>query len=108
MSITLSQKTNESFYREMAYKNSAGTAIDITAYTIKMDVRTPDGVLIQSFSIGSGITVTNASAGLFTVQEDNIQTWQVGIQKSDVIFTDSFGVTTETFLINVIDGITNV
>ena len=108
MSVTLDQKTNEAFYREMQYKDSTGTAIDITGYTIEMDIRDKNGVIIYAFSIGTGITVATAASGLFTVQLNDISAWQTGLNKADVIFTDSFGVTTETFFVNVIKGITSV
>ena len=108
MSVTLKQKTNEAFYRECIYKDSDGNVINITGYTIHMDVRDKNGTLVYAFSIGTGITVTSAVGGAFAIQLNDISTWQEGLSRADIVFTDSFGVTTETFYIQVIDGITDV
>ena len=105
--LILNQKNNESFVREMAYKDSNGVAIPITGFTIKMDVRTTTGTLIYAFSVGTGITITSGAGGLFTVQLNDISAWTVGTNVADVVINDgTLDVATETFYIKVIDGIT--
>ena len=108
MTDTIETKNNEAFYRECLYQNSLGESILLDGFTIEMDVKERDGTLIQSFSIGSGITVTNSALGAFSIQENNITAWPIGKHIADIVLTDTKGKSSETFYIKVIGGVTNV
>jgi len=107
---TLKAKTNERFYREIQYKDSSGTAIDITGYSIDMDIKTKNGVMIENLSVGSGIALTTPLQGQFTVTVADCSAWITGMAVSDLVITDDSGneVASETFNINIIQGITRV
>ena len=110
MSVTLKQKTNERFYREIQYKDANSSVIDITGYSVDMDIKTKNGVTIADLSVGSGITLTTPAQGKFTVLVTDCTNWIVGLAVSDLVITDGSGneVASETFYINIKQGITSV
>lgn len=76
-----------------------GTAYDLTGATITSTWRrgTKDGQLVKSLSIGSGITVTDASGGVFQFDEFVI-TWSPDIYYYNVTITDTNGVILTYFI----------
>ena len=107
---TLRVKTNERFYREMQYKDANDAAIDITSYSIDMDIKSRAGALIANLSIGSGITITTAASGMFTVEVTDTSQWGIGLARADIVLTDASSDVTasETFNIDIIQGITSI
>lgn len=107
---TLRVKTNERFYREMQYKDANDTGIDITGYSIDLGINARNGTAIANLSIGSGITITTANIGKFTVEVTDTSSWPIGIAKSDIVLTNASSevAASETFNIEIIEGITSV
>lgn len=87
------------------------TPIDLTGATILSQFRTKEvtGVIQQTFSIGSGITVTNATGGVFKI-DSFILDWNTGTFFYDIQITFSNG-DIRTYVkgtLNVIQDVTNV
>jgi len=59
----------DSFQLDFTYTDSLGAAINLTGYTILVEVRDKPGgkVLCATCSIGDGVTVTSAASGLFSL-----------------------------------------
>lgn len=64
------------WFRTFTYEDNAGSAIPITDYTIEMQIREQksDTTAAISLSVGSGITITDASNGVFTIEMTAAQT----------------------------------
>ena len=93
----------------MTYRQGDGQPIDITSYSIDIEIESGKGEVIEDLSIGSGITITDSAGGIFTVFVADTSLWPVGRLKSDILITrpDNKVVASETFYINVIEGVTN-
>ena len=87
------------------------TPIDLTGATILSQFRTKEvtGAIQQSFSIGSGITVGNATGGVFSF-DAFVLDWNTGTFFYDIqiTFTDGSVRTYVKGTLNVIQDITNV
>ena len=98
-------------------------AVDITNYDIRAQARSADGTLILEWNeTNGGVTVTNASDGLFNFKSEAAYTttptgqlatesWPLGVMNVDVEFTDTSATpdsvsSSETFTITVIEDIT--
>ena len=91
----------------MAVKEN-GVAKDLTGYAIEQTWRkyTADGLLLRSATIGTGITVSNPTGGLFTIDSFN-HSWPVGTMYHDVKLTSASG-DVETILIGTMVILTDV
>tara|TARA_R110002126_G_scaffold149572_1_gene295577 strand:+ start:174 stop:527 length:354 start_codon:yes stop_codon:yes gene_type:complete len=87
------------------------TPINLTGAAILSQFRSKEvtGVIKQSFSIGSGITVTNATGGVFKI-DSFVLGWETGTYFYDIqiTFADSSVRTYVKGTLNVIQDITNV
>jgi len=98
-------------------------AVDITNFDIRAQARNSAGTLVLEWNeTNGGVTVTNASDGLFnfkseaaytTTPTDQLATesWPLGVMNVDVEFTDTSASpesvsSSETFTITVIEDIT--
>ena len=108
MSRIIVLKTGDSAIFSMTCVDEDEVAVDITNYTIDVDFINPiTGVEILSTSIGSGITVTAASAGTFEVDGGATINWPIGKMPIDIKYTDPNGVAqhTQNFYIKVKQGL---
>jgi hypothetical protein len=83
-------KQGETINVQLAFTNPDGSALNITGYSLKMQVNFPTPVL---FSTGNGgITITNAAGGLAMLNDTDLHTeaYPVGGYAYDV-FTISGG-----------------
>lgn len=98
-------------------------AVDITNFDIRAQARDAAGTLILEWNeTNNGVTVTNASGGLFNFKSEATYTttptgqlatesWPLGVLNVDVEFTDTSATpdsvsSSETFTITVIEDIT--
>jgi len=101
-------KKGDTLSYSCSWKDSAGTAINLTGYTIKSQVRA------VGFVGDLTATVTNAANGLFTLSATATQTaaWPITDGAASQVFCDiqftigSVVVSSETFQIIVIQDIT--
>lgn len=102
---TIAHKRGDTFELTCSLENG-GNDVDITGWTVAAQLRKTDDTLVQAMTI----TVTNASAGEFTITAANTETddWPLGNLDIDVEFTEASGAvsSSETFTINVIKDIT--
>lgn len=105
---------NWTYYRGDTFK-SANVAVtensvakDITGYTITHTWRkyNIDGLLLRTATIGTGITVTNPTGGLFTIDAFD-QSWPVGDMHHDVKLISPTG-DVETIIIGILKIIADV
>ena len=94
------------------------TPVDITGYTIKMDIasftmvneKVVIGTTFDSFITGTDITITDATGGYFKPLSADISAWTQQVAVADVVFTDVLGDglndTTRLFFLNIEDGVT--
>ena len=115
MTVTLEQKTNESFYHELTYyEPDDTTAKNITNIDIYLEIRDDNGALIKRFTnisnVADGITKTDAVNGVYSISEtrENVKQWKTGLAKADIIYNEDREDSTETFYINIIRGVTRV
>jgi hypothetical protein len=101
-------KRGDTFSLDCTRKDSGGTAINLTGYTITSSVK-----MGGSFSDTLTVTVTNAAAGQFTLTKAaaNTASWPISTDDSpllcDVQFVLSGTVkSSETFEIDVVEDIT--
>jgi hypothetical protein len=85
--------------RTMTWKDSGGTGIDITGYTIEMHVRKgeeDEDTLLELATGGSGIVLTTPASGIFTVTITATQTAALpaGAWVYDLEMDDGSGVKT--------------
>lgn len=68
-------------------------AVDLTGVAIRCYFRygNPTGERVFKFSIGNGITITNAALGEFYLLKDFLIDWKVGIWYFDIEFTFTDG-----------------
>lgn len=113
-------KNNSAFNPEMRYviiddtdpdDRTLDTAIDITGFSISMKIKTDAAVLIQEFSTGAGtITITDAVNGYYKPLLADTSAWSEQVAKADIVLNDVLGDGlndgTETFYLNIMQGIT--
>lgn len=85
--------------------------IDLTGVVIKSYFRfcSKTGKEVHKFSIGNGITVTDASNGEFNLLKDEILDWKVGKWYFDIEFTfpDGSVKSSNTEILNIVQDVTN-
>lgn len=101
----IAHKRGDTFELTCSLENG-GNPVDITGWTVAAQLRKGDDTLVQSVTV----TVTDASAGEFTVTAASTETddWPIENLDIDVEFTEASGAvsSSETFTINVIKDIT--
>lgn len=86
------------------YTNSAGEPRDLAGVTIKSEVRSAVGVLIDTLNV----TVTDAVNGEFNMVP-TVDKLPVGTHKIDVLFTEgSIRIASETFTIRIVEAVTKI
>ena len=99
-------KTGDTFQFTAAHTTTAGVAIDLTGYTIFLDLTAKDGTVLLDAAVGSGITVTSAGDGLWETAETDTIAWPLGQIKFDIKYVTSGFVThTETGILQVQEGL---
>lgn len=98
-------KRGDTFIFSAAITDSAGTAIDISGWTISAQIRNSSMGLIDD----AVITVTDAAGGAYQLLVENTDAWAPGeTYVMDIQYVDSGGVkiSTETLYINVLEDVT--
>jgi hypothetical protein len=74
----------DSFALQILYKDSSGSAINLTGYSAKFEVRDKPGgkIICATASVGDGITVTSASGGVIDVLVSSSKTSNFTIPKA--------------------------
>jgi hypothetical protein len=74
----------DSFALQLLYKDSSGSAINLTGYSATLEVRDKPGgkILCASASIGDGITITSASGGVVDILLSSTKTANFTIPKA--------------------------
>jgi len=85
--ITCTKKGDTWKGRTFTYDRD-GVVQDLTAYAIAMQVKTPGGEILLDLSIGSGITLTDAVNGVFTI-DPVITPNATGVNYYDIQFTNA-------------------
>lgn len=89
-----------------ATEDDGTTPIDLTGWTIRSQIRDAEDVLVAQLRV----TVTNAAAGQFTLDQATPDTtgWPVGTCSQDIEYTDPSGrvISTGTFSVRVAKDIT--
>ena len=64
-----SARTKSAFNKTFVYKDTAGVGVNLTGYTLLMDIKKSDGTAVADFTIGTGITLANQTTnpGQFTI-----------------------------------------
>jgi len=90
----------DSFPLIIVYKDSSGSAINLTGYSAKMEVRDKPGgkILCATASIGDGITITSASTGTIDILLSSTKTSNFTIPKAAYQFNITSSSTTTTLL----------
>ena len=70
-----------------------GTVLDLSNYSIAMQVKTPSGETLLDLSIGNGITLTDAVNGVFSI-DPLITPNTSGTHRYDIEFTNAGVVST--------------
>jgi hypothetical protein len=87
MSLVIKIKTGSTFKLNGALTDSNGDAVNLTGYSIDLDVITPLGVSLVNASVGPGITITNAAGGLWETAETDTTLWPLGLIEFDLKYT---------------------
>jgi hypothetical protein len=118
----INHKRGDTFQLDFTLEEN-DVAVDITNFDIRAQARSADGTLILEWNeTNGGVTVTNASGGLFNFKSEAAYTstptgqlatesWPIGVMNVDVEFTDTSATpdsvsSSETFTITVIEDIT--
>ena len=90
----------DSFPLRVVYKDSSGSAINLTGYSAKMEVRDKPGgkILCATASIGDGITITSASTGTIDILLSSAKTSNFTIPKAAYQFNITSSATNTTLL----------
>jgi hypothetical protein len=90
----------DSFALQLLYKDSSGSAINLTGYSATLEVRDKPGgkILCASASIGDGITITSASGGVVDILLSSTKTANFTIPKAAYQFQISSASTRSTLL----------
>jgi hypothetical protein len=85
--------------RQFVYSDSSGSPIDISGAAIAFKAVSGDGTAVLQASVGSGITITNAASGMFTILIPAATTRAISIPNGsgrkltyDILVTISAGV----------------
>ena len=115
MTVTIDQKTNESFYHELTYYEPDGTTPkDITNTDIYVEIRDEVGNLIKRFTninnVPDGLVKLTPLNGLYSISETmaNVKNWQACLADADIVYDEDREDATVTFLVNIIRGVTRV
>ena len=107
---TITKKIGDSLNWTCEYKDASGNPIDLTNIDIKSQARLQkdDDVVLFDLSIGSGITITDAPNGLYTMLVINTLSYTRDTFDVDIQFLDaqSIVLSTETFELKMIKGVT--
>ena len=70
-----------------------GTPLDLTGAAIKIEFRysCTTGSIVYNAEVGSGVTITDAAGGMFSLDEFTPITWEIGTYYYDVRITFSNG-----------------
>ena len=85
--------------RDVLIKNqTTNTPVDLTGYAIKCEFRKEikTGTLVKTLSLGSGLTLTDAVNGIFTI-DDFVVEFEVGIYWYDFQMTSPSEIITTMF-----------
>tara|TARA_R110002126_G_scaffold117434_3_gene257238 strand:+ start:525 stop:875 length:351 start_codon:yes stop_codon:yes gene_type:complete len=84
---------NDTFSSVQFEYNEGGLPLDITGSTIKIQFRHKSnrGDILYTAETGSGITITNATSGVFRLDEFTPTDWKVGVAHFDVQMTFADG-----------------
>ena len=90
----------DSFPLSIVYKDSSGSAINLTDYSAKMEVRDKPGgkILCATASVGDGITITSASTGTIDILLSSTKTSNFTIPKAAYQFNITSSATKTTLL----------
>ena len=79
------------------------TGTDLTGYTVEFDLVQPDGTVVEKSTATSGVTLTDAANGVFTVTWISTDLVEGKNQPAQVRFIDPSGkpLTSQDFLISV-------
>lgn len=100
----LAFKRGDTYKLSVTLTDANGQAIDITDYAIESQIRKPTGELISELTA----TITDATNGVFTLEDTSTQDWAIGCQFQDIQYTDTGGnvMSTQTFKVDVKEDIT--
>ena len=89
----MTHKRGDSLKSEYVYKTQDGTPIDITGFSIKCQARVSKSSeeTLFDLSIGSGITVTDATAGAYEIQILDTTLWGLTTYLMEFQFTNPVG-----------------
>lgn len=90
----------DSFALQILYKDSSGSAINLSGYSANFEVRDKPGgrILCASASVGDGITITSASGGVIDILLSSAKTANFTIPKAAYQFQISSASTRSTLL----------
>lgn len=90
----------DSFSLRIVYKDSSGSAVNLMGYSAIMEVKDRPGgkILCASASVGDGITLTSASAGVIDILLPSSKTANFTIPKAAYQFKVNSSSTSTTLL----------
>jgi len=90
----------DSFSLQILYKDSSGSAVNLTGYTASMEIRNKPGgkILCATASDGDGITITSASGGQIDILLPSSKTSLFTVPKAAYQFKIASSSTTTTLL----------
>ena len=106
---TIPLKQGDTLLWECEYTNDAGSAVDLTNYTIKCQARDSYNLdtILFDLSIGSGITVHTPLEGKFRIEINDTTTFKEGNYKIDIQYSiDNIIKSSETFTLIIEKDIT--
>lgn len=91
------------------YQDNLGAAIDITGATIETEFRfrCKTGAVVKTITTASGITIENATSGIFVFDAFTPVTWEVDSYYYDVKVTFADG-TIETYVQGIVKILQNI
>jgi hypothetical protein len=74
----------DSFALQILYKDSSGSAVNLTGYSANFEVRDKPGgkIICSTASVGDGITITSASGGIIDILLSSTKTSNFTIPKA--------------------------
>jgi len=104
-SIVIEIKTGSTFQFTAAHTDSDGDAVDLTGYSIDLDI-IASGVSLVNASVGDGITITSAAGGLWETDEYDTSAWPTGLIEFDIKYTvGGFSTHTDSGYLRVSEGV---
>lgn len=103
----LQHKRGDTFVLQCEAKNDSGTAINLTGWTIKAQIKAQVRGR-WSFADTFVVSVTNAASGTFKITKSDTKSWPVGLAYMDIEYTDGSGriMSTETICVTVVADVT--